>query len=55
MHTEDLAVNHHGQREEVEHVGEVCPHEGRAVLALALRVEAVRLRTDEWPGRSGEN
>ena len=44
VHAEDLVVDHHRQRQEGEHVGEVVPHVGVAVLARALRVEPVRLR-----------
>ena len=43
MHAEDLVVDDDGEREEVEHVREVRPHMRRAILAHALRVEAVRL------------
>jgi hypothetical protein len=43
VHAEDLIVDDDGQGEEVEHVGEVVPHVGVAVLARALGVEAVRL------------
>lgn len=44
MDAEDLVVDDDGQGEEVEHVGEVVPHVGVAVLARAFRVKAVRLR-----------
>lgn len=44
VHAEDLVVDHHGEREEVEHVREVVPDVGVAVLARALGVEAVGLR-----------
>lgn len=44
VHAEDLVVDDDRQRQEVEHVGEVVPHVGVAVLARALGVEAVRLR-----------
>lgn len=40
---EDLVVDHHAQREEVEHVREVVPDIGVAVFARALCVEPVRL------------
>jgi hypothetical protein len=45
VHAEDLVVDHSREREEVEHVGEVRPDMRRPVLAHALGVEAVRLRT----------
>lgn len=44
VHAEDLVVDHHGEGEEVEHVREVVPDVGVAVLARALGVEAVGLR-----------
>lgn len=44
VHAEDLVVDDDRERQEVEHVGEVVPHVGVAVLARALGVEAVRLR-----------
>lgn len=44
VHAEDFVVDHDRERQEVEHVREVCPHVRRAVLPHALRVEAVRLR-----------
>lgn len=43
MHTKDAVVNHDTQRQKVKHVGKVRPDRRRAVLSLALRVEAVRL------------
>ena len=43
MDAEDVVVDHDGEREEVEHVREVCPHVRGAVLAHALGVEPVRL------------
>ena len=43
MHAEDLVIDHDGQREEVEHVREVVPDVGVAVLAVAFGVEAVGL------------
>ena len=44
MDAEYLVVNDHGECEEVEHVREVCPHVRGAVLAHALRIEAIALR-----------
>lgn len=44
VHAEDLVVDDDRQGQEVEHVGEVVPHVGVAVLARALGVEAVGLR-----------
>lgn len=44
VHAEDLVVDDDGEGEEVEHVGEVVPDVGVAVLAVALGVEAVGLR-----------
>lgn len=44
VHAEDLVVDDDRERQEVEHVGEVVPHVGVAVLARAFGVEAVRLR-----------
>jgi hypothetical protein len=49
VHAEDLVVDHSGECEEVEHVGEVGPDVRRAVLAHTLRVEAVRLRAERQP------
>lgn len=43
VHAEDLVVDDDGEGEEVEHVGEVVPDVGVAVLAGALGVEAVGL------------
>lgn len=40
---EDAVVDDDRQRQKVEHVGEVGPNGSRAVLALALGVESVRL------------
>lgn len=44
MHTEDLIIDHNAQREEVEHVREIVPDIGVAVLPHALGIETVRLR-----------
>lgn len=44
MHAEDLVVDDDGERQVVEHVGEVVPHIRVAVLAATLGVEAVGLR-----------
>lgn len=44
VHAEYLVVDHDGQREEVEHVGEVVPDVGVAVFAVAFGVEAIGLR-----------
>ena len=44
VHAEDLVVDDDGEGEEVEHVGEVVPDVGVAVLAVAFGVEAVGLR-----------
>jgi len=43
VHAEDLVADDDGQRQEVEHVGEVVPDVGVAVLAGTLGVEAVGL------------
>ena len=43
MDAENLVVDHHAQSQEVEHVGEVVPHVGVAVLAGAFGVKAIRL------------
>ena len=43
MDTEDLVVNDHGEREEVEHVCEVRPDMGRSILSHTLGVEPIRL------------
>ena len=43
MNAKDLVVDHAGQRQVVEHVGEVVPDRCVAVLSRALGVEAVRL------------
>ena len=43
MDTEYLVVDHHGQGEEVEHVGEVVPDVGVAVFAVAFGVKAIGL------------
>ena len=44
MDAKDAVVNDNRECEEVEHVGEVVPHVGVAVFAIAFGVEAVRLR-----------
>ena len=44
MHAENLIINDHAQREEVEHIGKVVPHIGVPVLPRALGVESIRLR-----------
>lgn len=43
MHAEYLVVDHDGEGEEIEHVGEVVPHVGVAVFAIAFGVKAVGL------------
>jgi hypothetical protein len=43
VHAEYLVVNHHGKRQEVEHIREICPNMGRVVFSDAFRVEPVRL------------
>lgn len=43
MYTEDLVINHDTQCQEVEHVGEVVPDVGVAVLACAFGIKPVRL------------
>ena len=43
MHAEDFVVDHHAQREEIKHVGEVMPDIGIAVLAITFCIETVRL------------
>ena len=44
MHTKDLVIDDHAEGEKVKEISEVVPDVGRAVLALALRVEAIGLR-----------
>lgn len=41
---EDLVVDHHAQGQEIEHVGEVVPDVGVAVLPGAFGVKPIRLR-----------
>ena len=41
MHAKDLVIDDHTQRQEVEHVCEVVPHVGIAVLPGALGIKAV--------------
>ena len=41
---EDLVIDDTTEREVVEHVGKIVPDGRVAILAAALRVEAVRLR-----------
>ena len=43
MYTEDLVINHDTQCQEVEHVGEVVPDVGVAVLACTLGIKPIRL------------
>lgn len=43
MNAKDLIVDHHGQREEVEHIREVMPDVRVAVFPRAFGVEAVGL------------
>ena len=43
VHAEYLVVDHDGQGEEVEHIGEVMPDVGIAVFAIAFGVKAVGL------------
>lgn len=43
MDAEDLVVDDHGKREEVEHVREVCPDVGRSIFSHTLGVEPIRL------------
>ena len=43
MHAEDLVVDDNAEREEVEHVGEIVPDIGVAVLARAFGVETIGL------------
>jgi hypothetical protein len=44
VYAEDLVVNHHREREVVEHVGKIVPDISIAVFPTAFGVEAVRLR-----------
>lgn len=43
MNAKDLIVDHHAQGEKIEHVGEIVPNIGIAILSCALRVEAIGL------------
>ena len=43
MHAKYLVIDHDGEGEEIEHVGEVVPNVGVAVFAVAFGVEAVGL------------
>lgn len=43
MHAEDLVIDHDGEREVVEHIGEIVPDGCVAVLPATLCVEAVGL------------
>ena len=44
VQTEDAVLDHGGERQEVEEVGEALPNRAGAVLAQTLVVEAVDLR-----------
>ena len=44
MHTKDLVVDDHTQRQEVKHVCKVVPYVGVAVFPGTFRIETVRLR-----------
>lgn len=43
MHAENLIVDHHAQREKIEHVGKIMPDIRIAVFAVAFSVKPVRL------------
>ncbi len=43
VHAEDLIIDHHRKSKKIEHIGEVVPHIGITILAIAFSVEAVRL------------
>ena len=43
MHAEDLVVDHDAEGQEIEHIREIVPDIGVAVLAGAFCVETVRL------------
>lgn len=45
MDTENGIIDHNAQRQKVEHVGEILPDRGRAVLPGALEVEAICLQS----------
>lgn len=44
MHGEDGIVDHDGERQKVEEIGEEAPDFGRAILASAFLLKAVGLR-----------
>ena len=54
MNAEYPIVNHHTQRQEVEHIREVLPDCWRAVFPLAFRVETVSLSRAEGVGKRGQ-
>ncbi len=43
VYAEDLIIDHHRQGQKIEHIGEVMPNIGIAVLAITFCVEPVRL------------